>query len=432
MRQLTLLLALLLLFGTSHAQSVESQIKSLEGVTQIKPLKSTEFSDKFEVMLTQPIDWSNPQGEKFEQRVVVMHAGFDRPSMIITQGYGAGFALREGYREEISRLFDMNIIFVEHRYFDKSQPKNLDWQYLTAENSAHDLHAIKSLFSTIYPSKWVASGISKGGTTTMLYATFYPEDVDIYVPYVGPLCTSREDSRFKEFFANVSTEENRQKVYDYQHELLLRKDRLMPKFEEHCNQKSLKFTLPLSEIYDYTVLEYAFTFWQWALAIESVPSKESSDEVLIQTLLQTCDPEYFALGGENAPFFVQASRELGYYPYLTKPFKRVIDLKSTKGYLERIFVPEELHSQKFDKTLYKRMSRYLKESDPKMMMIYGEVDPWTAPGAGWATKGKENMCLFVQPEGGHRTRILTLPDQMREQAISQLEEWLGEKAREVE
>lgn len=432
MKRVTLILGLLLYVWSVAAQSAEQKIKSLEGISDIKSLPTTVFNEKYEVMLTQPIDWKNPEAGSFKQRIVVMHCGFDRPSMIITQGYGAGFALREGYREEISRLFDMNVIFVEHRYFDKSKPENLDWQYLTAENSAHDLHAIKSLFSTIYPSKWLASGISKGGTTTMLYATFYPEDVDIYVPYVGPVCTSREDSRFKSFFKDISTAENRQIIHNYQCELLKRKEKLMPLFEEHCNNKSLKFTLPLSDIYDYTVLEFAFTLWQWGLDVNTLPKAGDTDKAHIDFLLRTADPEYFALGGENAPFFVQASRELGYYPYDLKPFKGLIDLRSSKGYLEKIFVPEELHGVKFDKTLYKKMRNYLKNNDPKMMMVYGQTDPWTAPGAGWAVEGKQNMCLFVQPEGSHRARILTLPEEMKQQAIAQLEEWLGEKAREVE
>ena len=79
----------------------------------------------------------------------------------------------------------------------------------------------------------------------------------------------------------------------------------------------------------------------------------------------------------------------------------------------------------FDRTLYRRMHRYLKREDPNMVMIYGANDPWTASGAAWAvTPRKRNMKLFVQPGGSHRTRIATLPESMREEAIAAIRGWL--------
>lgn len=423
---LTLLIIGLMAVSSVAAQEMESRIKALDGVVEVKSLPAGEFQEKYEVMLRQPLDWANPEAGEFQQRVVVMHVGQDRPTMLITQGYGAGFALREKYREEISRLFNTNIVFVEHRYFDRSMPQNPNWDYLTAENSAHDLHAIKSLFAQLYPQKWIASGISKGGTTTMLYATFYPGDVDIYVPYVGPVCTGREDGRFNPFLQQVSTPEKRAVVENFQKELLHRKDRLMPLFEKYCADHELKFRIPLREVYDYCVLEYAFSLWQWGTDTATIPALTASDEELSDHFVKAVGPDYFAIGGENASFFVQAAKELGYYPYDLRPFKGLIELKSAKDYLRRIFVPEELRQVKFDKTLYKKMRKYLRDNDPKMLLIYGEDDPWTAPGAGWAASGKQNMHYFVDPGGSHRARILTLPDVDKYYAIALISKWLKE------
>lgn len=71
------------------------------------------------------------------------------------------------------------------------------------------------------------------------------------------------------------------------------------------------------------------------------------------------------------------------------------------------------------------MHRYLKREDPNMVMIYGANDPWTASGAAWVvTPRKRNMKLFVQPGGSHRTRIATLPEPMREEAIAAIRGWL--------
>lgn len=424
-RGFLLLWALVLFVWGVSAQSVEERLTALAGIEEVKPLPAGEFEAKYEVMLRQPLDLRDPEAGSFLQRVIVMHAGYDRPTMLITQGYGAGFALRENYREEISRMFDMNMIFVEHRYFDRSMPDPCDWQYLTARNSADDLHAIRRLFDTLYPGKWLASGISKGGTTTMLYATFYPGDVDIYVPYVGPVCTSREDKRFAPFFARISTPEDRAAVAAFQQALLERRAELFPLFGNICREQGLTFRLPMEEIYDYCVLEFSFAFWQWGPGIETIPASDAPADEVMAYWFSCAGPDYFAEGGANASFFVQAARELGYYPYDPKPFRKLLTVKTTKDYLRRIFIPEELRRVKFDRTLCRKMTKYLRENDPKMLLVYGGTDPWTAPGAGWvADLKKENMKVYVQPGGSHRTRISTLPDAMREEAFETLRRWL--------
>ena len=195
-----LLFVLLSASASSLAQTVlEQKISAISAIKEIRPLETSEFSEKYVTYFTQPLDHRHPEKGSFHQRVIVSHVGFDRPTVIVTEGYGAAYALRSQYREELSKLLNANMIFVEYRYFLESTPEPKDWQYLTAENSADDLHAITTAFKNIYPGKWIATGISKGGQTTLLYRTFYPDDVDISVPYVAPLCHGVEDGRHEPF-----------------------------------------------------------------------------------------------------------------------------------------------------------------------------------------------------------------------------------------
>ncbi len=429
LKRLSLLLAAFFLLRVASATEpvgeIERRIAALEGVCETKALPAGPYEAKFEVMLTQPVDPRRPERGTFRQRVVVMHVGWDRPTVLVTQGYDANLALREKYRDELSAYFDANILFVEHRYFDRSTPEPCDWRYLTAENSAHDLHRIRTLFGELYGGKWIATGVSKGGTTTMLYAAYYPDDVDIYVPYVGPLCTAREDPRFGPFLARVATPAEREAVRGFQTELFRRKERLMPEFRARCAAKGLEFRLPVEEIYDYCVLEYAFSFWQWGLEPDRIPSSGAADRELFDHFVSVSGPEYFAAEGPLTPFFVQAARELGYYPYDLEPFRGYASIESTDDYLRRIFLPEELRRTRFSKGLCRKITRYLKRNDPRMMLVYGGDDPWTAPGAAWAaTPGKRNLCLYVEPGGSHLTRIATLPDSMRREALATLRGWL--------
>lgn len=410
--------------ASSFAQTVlEQKINAISAIKEIRPLETSEFSEKYVTYFTQPLDHRHPEKGSFRQRVIVSHVGFDRPTVIVTEGYGAAYALRPQYREELSKLLNANMIFVEYRYFLESTPEPKDWQYLTAENSADDLHAITTAFKNIYPGKWIATGISKGGQTTLLYRTFYPDDVDISVPYVAPLCYGVEDGRHEPFLHKVSTPENRKIIEDFQLEALKRKATLLPRFEKYCTEKNYSFRAPIEEIYDYSVLEYSFALWQWGTPISSIPATTASDDEIFSHLLAISEPGYFTADSPNASFFVQAARELGYYGYDVQPFKQYLSIQSSEGYLHRLMLPEELKDMPFDKTLSKKITKFLKKQDPKMIFIYGQNDPWTAAGVTWL-KNKKNIHVFIQPNGSHLARISTLPEAEKAEVMELINEWL--------
>lgn len=421
-----LLFVLLSASASSLAQTVlEQKISAISAIKEIRPLETSEFSEKYVTYFTQPLDHRHPEKGSFRQRVIVSHVGFDRPTVIVTEGYGAAYALRPQYREELSKLLNANMIFVEYRYFLESTPEPKDWQYLTAENSADDLHAITTAFKSIYPGKWIATGISKGGQTALLYRTFYPDDVDISVPYVAPLCYGVEDGRHEPFLHKVSTPENRKKIEDFQLEALKRKATLLPRFEKYCTEKNYSFRAPIEEIYDYSVLEYSFALWQWGTPISSIPATTASDDEIFSHLLAISEPGYFTADSPNASFFVQAARELGYYGYDVQPFKQYLSIQSSEGYLHRLMLPEELKDMPFDKTLSKKITKFLKKQDPKMIFIYGQNDPWTAAGVTWL-KNKKNIHVFIQPNGSHLARINTLPEAEKVRVMELINEWVKE------
>ncbi len=418
-----LLLFLCVTVSLSAQNNLLQKLNKISAITEVKQLETTVFPEKYVTYFTQPLDHRHPEKGSFRQRIIVSHVGYDRPTVLVTEGYGATYALNPQYREELSKLLNANMIFVEYRYFLESTPDPKDWQYLTAENSADDLHAITTTFKNIYSGKWIATGISKGGQTTLLYRTFYPDDVDISVAYVAPLCYAAEDGRHEPFLRRVSTAEDRKKVKDFQLETLKRKATLLPVFEKYCQDKGYNFRVPIEEIYDYSVLEYSFAFWQWGTPISYIPPVTASDEKILAHLLSISEPSYFTSNSGETSFFVQAARELGYYGYDIHPFKKYLSIKSSKGYLHRMMLPEELKDMSFDKTLSRKIKKYLKENDPKMIFIYGENDPWTAAGVTWL-KEKKNIHVFIQPGGSHRARINTLPEAEKEQVITLIKEWM--------
>lgn len=404
---------------------------ALPGVSEVKKLETTRFPEKYVLKIRQNLDTDNAEVGTFNQRIIVGYVGEDRPTVIVTEGYNADYAMSPSYIEELSDLFDANMVFCEYRYFGESMPKPTDWNFLTVENSLGDLHNVNTTFRKLFKGKWISTGISKGGQTTMFYRTYYPNDVDVSVSYVAPLNKSVEDGRHEPFLRDeVGTKKERKAVHNAQLEMFKRKSSLVEMLEKKVKADGLNFNLPLDEIFDYELMEYPFAFWQWGTPVSEIPSSKDSDEVWFEHLMKVSGPDYFSVPGRYLSFNMQALRELGYYGYEIDPdFKKYCSISSTKDYLRRLMIPEsmgEWRNVSFDPTLYNKTVEYLKNNDPKHIFIYGEIDPWTASGiAGWLDcSGKQNMRVYVQPRGSHKARIGNMPEDMKAEIMERLNGWL--------
>ena len=419
---LLLLLLLVIVSGNASNKELYQKLCTLKGVITVDSLPSDYSSEKYVVTIRQPLDHKHPEKGSFTQRVVISHEGFDRPTVLVTEGYGGDYALNPRYQDELAGIFQTNTVFVEHRYFSGSVPDSVDWQYLTAQNSASDLHLITTLFKQIYPQKWISTGISKGGQTALIYRAFFPNDVDITVPYVAPVSRSAEDGRHEPFLNVVGDKKTRQAILSFQREVLKRRGEIIPLMEKFCMEKQLSFRISMNEVLDYCVLEYSFAFWQWGTPASQIPANSATTEVLFKHLTEISGPDYFAIGQPTQAFFIQAARELGYYGYDIEPFKDLLSIQTAKDYLHRIMLPEGITIQ-FQPELYKKLTNFIETSDPRLIFVYGEYDPWTSVGI---TKldGKKNMFVAIQPKGSHRARINTLPDSLRDKVIKTIKLWL--------
>ena len=78
-----------------------------------------------------------------------------------------------------------------------------------------------------------------------------------------------------------------------------------------------------------------------------------------------------------------------------------------------------------DKELPESEKSRIHDNDPKMIFIYGEIDPWSAAMVP-AFKGKKNEQIYIQPRGSHRARIGNMPEDMKERILTQMNKWLAE------
>lgn len=403
------------------------QLCVLEGVSDVKPLESSKFKEKYVMKVEQQIDWKSKEKGTFGERVIVGYKGADRPTVIVTEGYSAAYGIDPEYEEELSSMLNANVVICEHRYFEESTPQPTNWDYMTVDNSLADLHHVRLLLGQVFTGKWISTGISKGGQTTMFYRATYPNDVDMSVSYVAPLNRGIEDGRHEPFLAKkVGTKKERKDIEKAMQEVMRRKGELMPLFKEYSKKKNFHYYIPEEDIFDYCVLELPFALWQWGTPVEILPKADESNEAFFNCLIKIASPDYFAYPNQYLPFDVQAVRELGYYGYDLKPIKKWASVKSTKNYLRKTMLPDSLRHYDFDATLYRRTIKFLKEEDPTHIFIYGEYDPWSASGVcTWLNcKKKKNMRIYVQPHGSHKARIRTMPTEVQKEIIERLTEWL--------
>ena len=427
-RILSLLWLALLCVVTTWAapDELRQKLAALQGISGIEKLESEVYPEKYLVRITQQVDPKNPAAGTFTQRVVIGHVGFDRPTVIVTEGYGGAYALNPKYQEELTKLLNANLVFVEYRYFLESTPEPKNWDYLTAENSAYDLHHVHQTFRQLHQGKWISTGISKGGQTTCLYRAYFPDDVDFSVPYVAPLNRAVEDGRHEPFLRQVGTKAERDRILAFQKAVLKQKAAIVPMLENYCQEHKLTFRIPMAEVLDYSVLEYPFAIWQWGTPVDQVPEPTASAADLFKHLMEISEPSYFSNEQPYVSFDVQACRELGYYGYDTAPFKGLLTIKSTKGYLNKLMLPTELIDKvEFRPELYHKVYNFLKDNVPKMIFIYGEIDPWSATRVP-TFRGKKNEQIYIQPRGSHRARISNMPEEMKKQIMDQIHAWLAE------
>lgn len=429
MRKHFLMLAMLLFTAITMKANTDKVEKMLAEINAVSGYEKIEKSDTtrsyYMLKFTQPVDHENAEAGTFEQRIMLGHRGYDRPTVIVTEGYGGDYAFNnKKYMEELTYLLDANIIFVEYRFFSKSKPENLDWKYMTIANSMHDYHAIITAFKKYYTKKWASTGISKGGSTTMFYRAYYPNDVDVSVPYVAPLSCALEDGRHESFLEQASTKADRDAIRDFQMMMLERKATFMPMFDKYCMDKGYTFYVPTSTIYDLCVLEYQFSFWQWGNSVTEIPAAES-DSTIFSYFIKSCEPNYFSRKNDLESFSVQAVKDFGYYGYNAEPFKKYINIEDIEGYYKKVMMPALWADTEFDDYNYRFVTDFLTDNDPQMIYIYGEWDPWTASGVTWLRdRNKKNIHIYIEPNGSHKARIRTMSKEVQKEILDKLNEWM--------
>ena len=406
----------------TDASEFEKTLASLPGVEFKKYSKPEDRYLKYVLRIKQSLDHWHPEKGSFYQVAVLTHKGFDKPTVMETEGYEVRYG-----GNEIEKMLDANNINIEHRFFGTSRPDSLQWQYLTFEQVTADLHHVNQLFRTIYKNKWISTGISRGGQVAIYYKYFFPKDVDLAVPYVAPLPNSLEDKRIYHFLDTIGSPECRSKIYQLQKFLLANKKEAVEKFKWYAKGRkiSFKYFSNLEEAFEFAILEYPFAFWQiGATSCDQIPANKSVDDYL-DHLIKEGGIEYFSdkYLNEWAAHTYMAKTQMGYYGYDLSRFRD--DLHYIKGPNPcAALVPRSIPSTEYDSTFTQKISKWLDEKGDNILYIYGSRDTWSACRV--IVSPKVNSKSFMIPNANHfEARVKNMSTEMRADFAASIMKLLG-------
>lgn len=398
-----------------------ARLAALPGVSSVQPISFDPkiYREAYEGLFEQPLDHRNPAGEKFRQRFFVAHAGFERPVLLETSGYGA----RRPMGGELQRMLAGSVVTVEHRFFGRSVPAELKWEHLNIRQSADDLHALVSALKTIYPGTWASSGASKGGQTALFYKTYYPDDMDACVPYVAPMNLAQEDPRLYRFLETVGDEATRVRIKAFQTALFDREEEILPLLRAQAEEKKWTFAMGLAEAYEYGVLEYPFAFWQSGkIPPADIPAPDAPAQELFDHFAATNAVFYYSDQGRKAfePFQYQAFTEIGYYNY---------DITDFKSRMKALINPSNIvlcppgAKIVYDPRPMAEVYRFLQYEGDRIFYIYGELDPWGSTAV--PLIGRTDAFKVVVKNAHHGVRIADFSPGEKELFFAAMERWLG-------
>lgn len=469
--------------------SFEEQLRLLPNVESVQAMniKSDFKGTLYKVYFKSPLDPADSSKGTFRQKAFVGFAGYERPNCLMTTGYmlSDAAALKRISENEAAYILEGNLIAVEHRYFGESvrtdktrEYGNYDgsyWEYLTTKNAAEDLHAIVSQLKAFLKGKWVAQGASKGGLTANLFCYYHPEDVDVTMPYVAPLCNSKADPRlfefihtkagdndirynmsgsaasYRELLTNIQLWYLEKRDEPYKDGLTYKEILLNLKTPGEGSQGSQSIMYNMA--YEMTVGNFPVGIWQYRddkyfAELKKFYELPTDDDTAVdssgksQTKKDYIFAQLTALSSNTSaeatlPYSFQSYFELGNYGLDYSYLRKAVEKAQKPGSKAKIVTPEgteaDLPQQVFSEAeirlfdnyttaVYDNLTNWIKTTDEQVIMIYGNSDPWYAVRI--PDVNRDNVHIFVHPANNHYSMIANFPEAQKNELETLLRKYL--------
>ena len=359
------------------------------------------YKEQYSMFFRQDLDHRDEGGDSFQQRVFILFRGFDRPTVMVTEGYDwNGF----GDGEDLGINLDANVVHVEHRNYGKSYNQdNKKWVFQTGEQSSADLHEIYLALKPLFKGKWMSSGTSKGGETSIIYAYYYPQDMDLAAAFCSPFMLSCNDERFGPYlFEQAGTDEERELLKKGIRSALQGGEEGL--YKTFCTQMkdSHHWTPPFTE-YVFNLFDTYFQVFQYKTqntGRTGVLEQLATDkEKLVKAVVHTnVDNKDAALRS----YAVECAKELGWpndgYSYFANELAGT-SFNEADVLKYALLEEDRWVAGSYDGTLYSDIvTNFFVNTTRPLLLFYSQDDPWSA---GKPSKVGPNVKIVINPIGRH-------------------------------
>ena len=372
-----------------------------EEAMDMKKRGELDYKEQYSMFFVQDLNHDDVGGEEFYQKVCILFRGFDRPTILVTEGYD-WWGFKDG--RDLGINLNANVVHVEHRNYGESYNDDYEqWHYQTIAQASADLHAVYLALKPLFPGKWLSTGTSKSAEGSVGYAYFYPLDMDLTTAFCGPFVLGLNDKRFGDYFLNeVGIEEDRELtktcirkglldgeegIYQIVCELLKTKGERVPTFTEYV------FNLfdTYYQMYQYISLNDGRTEYLQALLDDDyLMAKE-----VIAILLENRDEAYRS-------YWVECAKEMGWQ---NNGYDYFADLLEDTSFNYDDVLPQLLNEEDrylvktYDGSVYTDiMNSFVMTTSRPLLLFYVHDDPWSA---GMPKQVGPNVKVVVNPIGKH-------------------------------
>lgn len=407
---------------------IVAALKATPGVLSVEEKTTTVANARFFVLsFQQPVDHQNPLGASFPQTASLLLRDRNAPLVLAATGYG--ISRTSPSEQEPTRLLNANQLTMEHRFFQSSTPNPLDWNLLNIWQAANDQHRLVQAFKPIFTGKWINTGASKGGMTSIFHRRFFPNDVSATVAYVAPIMFAADDARFVPFIKSRGDAANRAAIEAWQQAMLDHREEMKVLFKQDADRLGETLnSLGLDKAFEFAVLEAPFTLWQYGNA--SLAAKVPAANASVAQLYEYLDATSFGVVktwsdstmNYYQAFYQQTATQLGYGAVPEAHLKGLRYPGQDTG----AAYPPFGASKVYDPAAMRDIQNWVEQNASSIMFIYGENDPWTAAAfeLSASAMARDNW-RYTVALGNHGSKLGQLPSTERAAAYAKLSNWAG-------
>lgn len=363
------------------------------------------YKEQWSMYFNQAQDHNNEDGETFKQQVCILFRGFDRPTIYVTEGYEW-----RGFKDnrDLAYNINANIVVVEHRNYGGSHNQDWGkWNYQTAKQASDDLHAVYQALKPLFKGKWMCSGTSKNGLTSIIYAYHYPQDMTMAAAFCTPFKISNHDTRFgKYLMEEVGTEEARDMM-----KILIRRGLENGEdgiYLDVCKQMEADGKrVPIYTEYVFNLFDTFFQIFQYdpspAERVRRMQEMMDSNDVFVKNVIELIDDNRDV---ELTAYWVECAKELG---MLDSGYDYFADLLDGTTFDRDMLLPCQMRPEDrylvntYDGTLVNEInSNFVMNPSCPILLYYVYDDPWTI---GKPEKVGPMTKLIMNPIGKHNSEM---------------------------